>query len=169
MDDKNSAQLAERLQTIEDHMSIARLRAQYCHYADERRWHDLTDLFAHDAEFAGLRTVRGSAQLLAFFEELASTMDAWWHMSHNETLELDGDRATGQAYFDAPCVVDGVPYVCAGRYDDAFVRRNGEWLFARRALTFFYNAPLHDGWHFAAAPQTPGSGSPDATRDTTEA
>jgi mannose-6-phosphate isomerase-like protein (cupin superfamily) len=173
-----SRELEQRIRAVEDRLAIAQVRARYCHLADERRWEALAELFAEDAEFVALSRSHGRAAILAYLSGLEQAMDEWWHMTHNETLELDGDRASGQAYFDAPCVIGGVPHLCAGRYDDEFVRRDDRWLFVRRAMTFFYLTPLQDGWREGAVPEglptraapAPSTESPEETpvSETTE-
>jgi hypothetical protein len=144
--------LEERVRRIEDQLAISALRARYCHLADDGRWEDVASLFDDNAEFVALSRSKGRDAILAYLRTLPDAMDEWWHVTHNETLELDGDRANGRAYFDAPCVVGGVPHLCAGRYDDEFVRCDGRWLFARRAMTFFYLTPLSEGWREGAVP-----------------
>ena len=53
-------------------------------------------------------------------------------------LSLTGDRATGEAYTLAHhLTVDGAKRslkIAALRYADAFVKKNGTWLFAERRL-----------------------------------
>lgn len=146
--------LEERVSAIEDRLEIAQLRARYCHCVDQRRWDDLMDLFTDDVEFQGrLDQVHGKDALMAYFERSSQAMEAFWHRSMNETLELDGDRASGAAYFDAPCVVNGTAMLCAGRYEDAFVKRDARWLFSSRTMTFFYFTPLSEGWREGALPE----------------
>lgn len=148
-----NATLEERLTALEDRAEIGRLRALYCHYIDQHRWDDVADLFTEDCEYHGrLELIRGRDGLVAYFQRSADAMEAAWHRSLNETLDLDGDRATGAAYFDVPCVVDGTPMLCAGRYEDEFVKREGRWRFRRRGLKFFYLTPLSEGWGAGALP-----------------
>jgi SnoaL-like domain len=144
--------LESRLTELEDRIAIGELRASYCHLADERRWEELADLFAEDAEFRALSSVRGRAELLEYLRGLPDVMDAFWHRTMNETLVIEGDSASGRAYFDAPCVVDGRSMLCAGRYRDEFVKEHGRWRFGSRQLDFFYFTPLTEGWREGALP-----------------
>lgn len=139
--------LEGRIQQLEDLAAIAQLRAWYCAFLDDHDWDALVALFTEDGEFHGMGMAKGRAELRAFFERVTEeSFDAFWHFSSNETIELDGNRATGTTYLNQPSVIDGVAYVCAGRYRDDLVRQDGRWLFARRRVTFFYFAPLADGW-----------------------
>jgi SnoaL-like domain len=60
------------------------------------------------------------------------------HFNGQSTVELDGDRATGETYCLAHHVSgDGdsqAIFVAAIRYYDTFVNDDGAWLFAERKL-----------------------------------
>lgn len=139
--------LEQRLQRVEDILEIGQLRAKYCKYLDAGEWDALVELFTPDGEFHGIGSATGRAELKEFYARMRrESIEAWWHFSSNETAELDGDRATGETYLDQPCVLGGVAYASAGRYQDEMVRHNGRWLFAKRTVTFFYFVPLAEGW-----------------------
>jgi hypothetical protein len=150
--------LEERLRRVEDVLAIGQLRAKYCTYLDAGEWEALADLFTADGEFHGIGSAVGRAELIEFYDRVRrESIEAWWHFSTNETVELDGDRATGETYLDQPCVIDGVAYASAGRYRDEFAREDGRWLFAKRTVTFFYFVPLAEGWQ-------PGHIAPERAR-----
>jgi ketosteroid isomerase-like protein len=149
--DDPTADLAARVQRLEDLHAIGQLRAHYCQALDDGRWDDLLDLFTPDGAFVGLFTARGHAELRTFFAELQDgPLSAWWHFSSNETIDLVGSpahAATGQTWLDQPCVVDGRAHVAAGRYQDRMVRGDdGRWRFAERRVTFFYWVPTDEDW-----------------------
>jgi hypothetical protein len=137
-----------RLRRLEDAHEIAQLRARYCQYLDDGRWGELAALFTPDGVFTGLATARGTAELETFFGGLQEgPLTAWWHYSANETVEIDGDTATGETWLWQPCVVDGEAQIAAGRYRDRMTRgADGTWRFAERVVTFFYWTPLTGGW-----------------------
>jgi uncharacterized protein (TIGR02246 family) len=55
------------------------------------------------------------------------------------TIEVDGDRATGRKWTTELVVnARGESGRVTGRYDDDYVRRDGDWLYARKVFT-----PLH--------------------------
>lgn len=140
--------LEARIQRLEDLHEIGQLRARYCQYLDDGRWDELVDLFAEDGRFVGLSTATGRAALRDFFPALQEgPLKAWWHFSSNETIELEGDVATGETWLDQPCVVDGRAHIAAGRYTDR-IRRcdDGVWRFEERKVGFFFWSPLDEGW-----------------------
>lgn len=139
--------LEARLRRLEDVHEIGQLRARYCQHLDDGRWDELADLFTDDGRFVGLSTARGRDELRTFFAGLRNgPLSAWWHFSSNETVTVDGDAASGQTWLYQPCVVDGEAHVAGGRYTDSMVRQDGRWLFAERKVTFFWWAPLAEGW-----------------------
>ncbi|WP_109507853.1 nuclear transport factor 2 family protein [Nocardioides speluncae] len=158
--------LEARVRRLEDLHEIGQLRARYCQYLDDGRWDDLVELFTPDGTFAGLSTVTGRAALREFFAGLREgSLQAWWHFSSNETIDLSGDVATGQTWLDQPCVVDGVAHIAAGRYTDRMVRcDDGRWRFAERRVTFFFWSPLADGWQAGRYDYPPAAHAADANR-----
>lgn len=140
--------LEERVKRLEDLHEIGQLRARYCQYLDDGRWDDLIELFTEEGSFVGLSTATGREQLRTFFAGLQEgPLQAWWHFSSNETIDLDGDRASGETWLDQPCVVDDEPHIAAGRYTDQMRRcSDGRWRFEERKVTFFFWSPAQDGW-----------------------
>ncbi|WP_200959221.1 nuclear transport factor 2 family protein [Nocardioides sp. Soil796] len=138
----------ERLRRMEDLHELQQLRAHYCQHLDSGRWDELVELFTPDGAFVGLSTARGRTGLREFFSNLQSgSLSAWWHFSSNETLEVDGDRATGQTWLLQPCVVDRQSQLAAGRYVDTMVRcEDGRWRFEERAVRFFWWSDVEQGW-----------------------
>jgi len=145
----------QRLRMIEDQLEIAQLRAQYCHLLDDRRWSEFADLFTADGEFEGLELVRGREAILEFFSERVPKLaENFWHFCTNGTVELRNDTATGRISMEYLSVTKGVSYVSAGHYDDEMVRSDGRWRFKSRRITFYYYAPLADG--FVGRPEIAG-------------
>ena len=138
--------LEDRIRRLEDQQAIAQLRAQYCHLLDDRQWDGFVALFAEDGLFSGLETVQGRKALRAFFERFAAATPEYYHFCTNGTVEIDGDRATGRITLEYLSAVDSVSYVSAGHYDDVLHRVDGRWLFQSRTITFYYLAPLAQGW-----------------------
>lgn len=138
----------ERIQRLEDLHELQQLRARYCQLLDDGRWEDLADLFTPDGAFVGLAAARGRDSLIEFFAGLADKgLTAWWHFSSNETLDLDGDQATGQTWLLQPCVVDGEPHIAAGRYTDNMTRcADRRWRFAERKVSFFWWVASEARW-----------------------
>ena len=138
----------ERIKRLEDLHELQQLRARYCQALDDGRWQELAELFTPDGAFVGLSTARGHEELRTFFADLQKgALTAWWHFSMNETLELDGDLATGETWLLQPCVVDGRSQLAAGRYTDRMLRgHDGRWRFTERRVRFFWWVDLDKGW-----------------------
>ena len=142
--------LDERLQRLEDTQAIHELRAKYSYAADERRWDDLVDLFAEDATVSMSGSATGHPELLSYFRDgIGGRIEYMWHFLHNETVEIAGDSASGNAMLEMHCVVNGEPRVVAAKYVDTFTKVDGDWKFQSRFTsdTTYFNAPYADGWH----------------------
>lgn len=158
-----TADLIARIQRLEDLHAIQQLRAHYCQALDDGRWSDLADTFTPDGAFIGLSTARGREEMLQFFPTLnASTVTSWWHFSSNETVELDGDSASGVTWLLQPCVVGGEAQLAAGRYEDEMVRTPDGWRFQTRKVSFFFWAGLEKGWDAGRFEFPPAVGAADA-------
>jgi hypothetical protein len=67
----------------------------------------------------------------------------------NPIIEVSGDRATGVWYLFQPCTyADGERAVWgSARYDEEYVRVNGEWKFQNLTLTSHFWTPFDGkGW-----------------------
>jgi hypothetical protein len=138
--------LEARVQRLEDIDHIRQLRASYCLYLDTGKYDEVSELFTENAEFTGMGLPRGRQEIHDFFVGLQDSIAGFWHFTTNETIEVDGDKGTGEAYLYLTCVMDGVAYVGAGRYEDEFAREDGTWKLHKRVVTFFYFVPNSEGW-----------------------
>lgn len=77
------------------------------------------------------------------------------HFIGNITLNLDGDKASSEAYFIAHHVMpipdgDGktIDMIAAGRYLDSFEKRGGNWKITHRGAVYDWNRidDSTDGW-----------------------
>ncbi|MBB1492318.1 nuclear transport factor 2 family protein [Paracoccus sp. MC1854] len=144
--------LDARLRAVEDRQAISELRAHYCHVLDARDWDALATLFTADGEFQGLAHVTGRDAIHRFFSTTVDRLaEGFWHFCTNATVQLDGDTATGRISMQYLSVKKGVSYVSAGHYDDELRREDGLWRFRKRQITFYYHAPLSEG--FVGSPQ----------------
>jgi ketosteroid isomerase-like protein len=130
-----------------DRLAIRELVEAYAHCADRRDAKGQMSLFTADTHFVvymdakdpkptqELHSREALAPVFADLNKYAATQ----HMvGQSTTLTLTSDRATGGAYTMAHhlTVDDGKRrlMIAALRYDDAFVKQDGEWLFAERKL-----------------------------------
>jgi hypothetical protein len=130
-----------------DRLAIRELVEAYAHCADRRDAKGQMALFTADTHFVVYMDAKNPqpTQELHSREALAPVFDdlnkyaATQHFVGQSTiLTLTSDRATGEAYTMAHhLTVDGDKrslMIAALRYDDAFVKHDGAWLFAERRL-----------------------------------
>lgn len=142
--------LEERLARVEDRIAITELRYAYCYRIDDRDWEGYTALFTDDAslDFGPVGTFEGREAIREFAENVVGAQHPFLsHMLHNPVIEIDGDVATGQWYFEVPCTFeDGEAGWIQGTYDDEYRRVDGDWLFSEVVADFNYFASYDEGW-----------------------
>jgi hypothetical protein len=130
-----------------DRLAIRELVEAYAHCADRRDAKGQMALFTPDTDFVVYMNAKDPApsQELHTREALAPVFDdlnkyaATMHFVGQSTiLTLTNDRATGEAYTLAHhLTVEGAKrrlMLAMLRYNDSFVKTDGEWLFAERLL-----------------------------------
>jgi hypothetical protein len=129
-----------------DRLAIRELFDAYAHCADRRDANGQKALFTTDARFAVYMSgpgteptyvLAGREALTPVFEDL-NQYEATTHFNGQQTVVLDGDRATGESYTIAHHLftTNGQRQIMIAslRYDDVFVKVGGAWLFAERNL-----------------------------------
>jgi ketosteroid isomerase-like protein len=130
-----------------DRLAIRELVEAYAHCADRRDARGQMALFTPDTHFVvymnakdptpsqELHTRDGLAPVFDDLNKYAATMH---FVGQSTILTLTNDRATGEAYTLAHhLTIDGAKrrlMIATLRYNDSFVKTNGEWLFAERKL-----------------------------------
>jgi ketosteroid isomerase-like protein len=147
-----------RLDALEDREQIQELRASYCFLVDDGRFDELVDTcFTEDAECnfrsangdVGPFVSKGSEEVRVFFGQVvASLLEDMSHTIHNHRIAIDGDRASGDCYFEVTArdPATGEAVVGAGRYLDRYRRVDERWRFEKREAVLFHMAPLTEGW-----------------------
>ncbi len=150
--------LEARIRVLEDIEQIKKLKAIYCELCDagltdDRNRDALVAHFTADATVDfGMgegSTFEGKEGLELFFGTIVpSGVSFCMHMLHNPVIEVDGDRATGRWYFEAPTTnaVTGKPQWMAGRYLEEYRREGGVWKFSSIETVWKYVAPYEQGW-----------------------
>ena len=143
--------IERRLKALEDIEEIKRLKARYCAYCDDNYDADgIANLFTEDAVWDG--GIRGNAEgregIRDFFIRAPQRLPFAVHMVMNPIVEVDGDEAKGTWYlFQACTFAEGNRAVWgSGRYDEEYVRVNGEWKFRSLKLTSNFWTPFDQGW-----------------------
>ena len=142
-----------RLRTLEDIEEIKRLKARYCAYCDDNYdARGIASLFTEDGVWDGanLGKLVGPEEIRSYFKRAPERVPFGIHMIMNPIIEVVGDTAEGSWYFFKPetCVLAGANQAVwtAGRYDEEYVRVNGEWKYRRMKLTLIFRTPFDQGW-----------------------
>ena len=151
-------ELENQVRELRDREAIRDLRYRYHEYVNEGRFADIPGLFTVDGEldFAHLGRANGHAEIARFFGALnakpaAAEMErpriTWVkQFIPNHTIQLNGDRGQGFSYLEAKPIYNGEAFLVAARYDDEYVRQNGEWKFKKMSLVPYFMVPLKEGW-----------------------
>ena len=134
------------LTEVADRLAIRELFDAYAHCADRRLAEEQKSLFTEDTHFVVYMNGQGSEPtqdlhgreaLTPVFEDL-NRYEATQHFNGQSTIELEGERATGESYCIAHHLFteDGERKLMLAhlRYGDTFAKLDGAWLFAERKL-----------------------------------
>ncbi len=146
-------ELIARVRRLDDIEQIKQLKARYCAYCDDNYDAEgIASLFTEDGVWDGgaLGKGEGRAGIVKFFQRASSAFTFAIHNVMNPIIEVDGDNATGRWYLMQPLTrrsgdSESAMWL-AGRYEDDYVRVDGEWKF--QSLRFFTRmlTPYDEGW-----------------------
>jgi uncharacterized protein (TIGR02246 family) len=134
----------QRLQRVEDELAIQRVLVEYSATQDAHDYAGYAALFARAGEWVNGRNVyRGREAIRKMLVDLYGVPPAGYvntesyHISSNPQIDLKGDRARVRSRH--LLVMRGprgepVPML-AGRYEDEFIREDGQWKILRRLDT----------------------------------
>jgi len=130
-----------------DRLTIRELVEAYAHCADRRDAKGQMALFTNDTHFVVYMDAKAPAPsmelhsreaLAPVFADLNKYTTTMHFVGQSTILSLSRDRATGEAYTLAHhLTIEGGKrklMIAAIRYDDAFVKVDGTWLFSERKL-----------------------------------
>jgi hypothetical protein len=146
-DEQSFEQIAARLAAVEDELEIRSLVALYCYAIDDDDAQLAAGLFipAGTLRAVGVDVhATGRLAIAAQFEARHEGVSMISHVTHNHLIRIDGDDARGVLTAHVELVRHGVAMVGAMRYQDRYVRFDGKWRFAERALSILYYLPLKD-------------------------
>jgi hypothetical protein len=136
--------LGPRVQRLEDREEIRKLFNDYGHTLDQRNFAGFEELFAEDSEYVGggaMGTLRGPRAIRAALEDQMAANPAHlnspnFHLFFNESIDVDGDRATAisKSTFVARSDSNKPDMVFLASYDDELIREHGKWKFLRRVV-----------------------------------
>lgn len=130
-----------------DRLAIRELVEAYAHCADRRDAKGQMALFTPDTHFVVYMNAKDQTPsqelhtrdaLAPVFDDLNKYAATMHFVGQSTILTLTNDRATGEAYTLAHhLTIDGAKrrlMIATLRYNDSFVKANGEWLFSERLL-----------------------------------
>ncbi len=139
-------ELSSRLKLMEDRAALKHLVDTFSNLADVKDIDTQVKLFTEDATVES-RTAgqpgssfKGREELAAAFGGFLAQFHTVYHINGQQTVEIDGDTATGTAYCLVVLIRDEngtqVQRTSGVRYDDRYVRQDGTWLIAGRTSHF---------------------------------
>jgi len=127
----------DRLETLLAKQDIYELSCKYMRGLDRLDEALLVSVFFDDAWCDYGFTSGSAAQFVHYCITALRSHAANQHMIGNVLIDVEGDEAFGEVYFNAYHKVEGEhgfeDIIIAGRYLDRYERRNGIWKFAYRS------------------------------------
>lgn len=129
-----------------DERGITRALGRFARILDEKRWHDLSDVFAMDLTFDyGSGEQTGIPALERQMRQYLDVCGPTKHLLGSILVDVDGDRARSYAYIQARHQrrddAAGTVFDSTGEYRDQWERRVDGWRIVRREAVWF----LHSG------------------------
>ena len=127
---------------MNDYQQIQSLISRYCFVVDRGSAEEIAAMFWDDATLRFGRSSRNDGAdgirdgLRKWIEKMRDPVVGLRHLAHSPSIEIDGNRATAETYYDA----DGHsrkrrwPIHLRGVYRDRLEKRDGEWRFAERHI-----------------------------------
>ena len=146
-----STELEKRIARLEDIEAIKQLKALYCDICDDNHNPDrITKIFATDGIWEGgdFGKAQGHEAIPKLFEGFQKLISFSQHNIFNPRIEVDGDRARGVWYLVGPFTFrqdNGARWI-ACRYEDDYVKVNGEWKYQHLRAIIRMAAPYETGW-----------------------
>lgn len=145
--------LAARIDRLESIEAIKKLKHVYMSWCDLGYPPDkLGPLFADDATWssAAFGDHAGRKAIEAFFGGISAEIVFAAHLAMNFVIEVDGDSATGKWRMLMPCTMmeggERVGRWILGDYDEAYIRREGRWLFSKIDFLVNFSVPSLESW-----------------------
>jgi uncharacterized protein (TIGR02246 family) len=141
-----------RIAALVDRQAIDQLVAgDYPRALDASDWDAYAATYTEDGELVLLgQSSKGRAAIKTFLSAQPAGQRVI-HVISNLSYTINGDTATGGAYWQDIGVVNGGPgVVVAGHYDDSLRKVNGAWKFTKRSIVIDF--PPAGGLPAAAEP-----------------
>lgn len=146
-----SNELEKRITQLEDIEAIKQLKALYCDICDDNHNPDrITKIFVEDGIWEGgdFGKAQGHDAIRKLFQGFQKLIGFSQHNIFNPRIAIDGDRAKGTWYLLGPFTFrkdNGARWI-ACRYDDDYVKVNGQWKYQHLRADIRMVAPYEKGW-----------------------
>ena len=132
-------------QKIEDQLALKKLVDTFSNLADTKDTKAQMDLFTDDAEVISkadgkIFTSKGKKDIEKAFADYLKLFDVVYHLNGQQTVEINGDNATGISYCFVTLIGNGKKNQSGVRYHDTYVKQNGKWLIKKRESDFMYTS-----------------------------
>jgi len=144
------AELAKRVQALEDLEEIKKLKVRYAKYIDDHfNVEKLGELFTEDAEWGSEAwgVFRGREAIKEYFAGVSKRMTMSCHRIVAPDITVEGDKAHGTWYgMNTGILRGGKGFWASCLYTDEYKKINGKWLMSKVSLSYFYRSPYEGGW-----------------------
>jgi hypothetical protein len=138
--------LNARITAIEDRIALKNLVDTFSILADQKETQIQSLLFTENATVESRvgsqpgMTLTGRKQIGDAFGAFLSNFETVYHINGQQTVTLQGDKATGISYCQVTMIgqMDGKRYktTMGVFYNDEYVKQNNRWLIAKRTSNF---------------------------------
>jgi len=145
------SEIEKRITELEDIEAIKKLKALYCDICDDNHNPDrIWKLFAPDGiwEGGGFGKAQGHEAIRNLFVTFQKLISFSQHNVFNPRIEINGDRAHGIWYLLGPFTFreKNEARWIACRYEDDYVKINGEWKYQHLRAIIRVAASYEIGW-----------------------
>ena len=132
-------------QKIEDQLALKKLVDTFQNLADTKDTKAQMDLFTDDAEVISKTDgktfkSKGKKDIEKAFADYLKLFDVVYHLNGQQTVEINGDNATGISYCFVTLIGNGKKNQSGVRYHDTYVKQNGKWLIKKRESDFMFTS-----------------------------
>lgn len=149
MNNQQNADLAARIQLLEDRAAIKNVVDTFSVLADVKDVDTQVLLFTEDAEVKGVdndgnvqSVIKGRKDIANAFSSYLALFETVYHQNGQQTVTINGDKADGinYCYVTLIRVQDGkrIKQTMGVRYHDFFTKEDGKWLIYERQSNFMW-------------------------------
>ena len=127
----------------EDQLALKKLVDTFSNLSDVKDVKAQMDLFTDDAEVHSKKgdnvfVSKGKGDIGKAFSDFLALFDVVYHLNGQQTVEINGDTATGISYCFVTLIGNGKKNQSGVRYQDTYVKQNGRWLIKKRESNFMF-------------------------------